>query len=581
MVLNYLAADVGGAPLPSPAPEGEEPLLSSPAPEGEESSLLSPAPEGEEPLLPSPAPEGEEPLLPSPTPEGEEPLLPSPAPEGEEPFLPSPTPEGEEPLLPSPTPEEEEPLLPPPTPEGEEPLLPSPAPKGEEPSLPSPTPEEEEPLLPSPTPEGEEPLLPSPAPKGEEPSLPSPEEEAPQRYPEPAEEGKGKVWDDGWEAVARHLVAELCPGCGEYGHTVAICPSQYREEPERPTPEWEHPRRGEPIGPEPRPPGAEQRELPLPPPPPPLPPPGAEQRELPLSPPPPQPGAEQQELPLSPTSPPLGAEQQELPLSPPPPGAEQQELPLSPQPGAEQQELSLPPPPWENSLPLLAPPAEAILSGGRTRVVFGHSLDQKQGNSVTDIYLAPVFALFVPFYCSIPRVQVTQVLGQFAITNKSLVYLVGLQLLNIIDILNRFLINIVFVFSKLLTSSSFMWIIALSGLTSGMLYHKNILKTQHVIFIPNWVAHCGSYTLEPLFSTAEPTLESAVGMGATLDIQRQQRMDRLDQQVLLSQLPQMRRNTQQQVARLMEMGFSRVDALEALRASNNDINIATNFLLHR
>lgn len=34
-----------------------------------------------------------------------------------------------------------------------------------------------------------------------------------------------------------------------------------------------------------------------------------------------------------------------------------------------------------------------------------------------------------------------------------------------------------------------------------------------------------------------------------------------------------------QVARLMEMGFSRVDAQEALRASNNDINMATNFLL--
>ncbi|XP_041115190.1 ubiquitin-associated domain-containing protein 2-like isoform X1 [Polyodon spathula] len=217
--------------------------------------------------------------------------------------------------------------------------------------------------------------------------------------------------------------------------------------------------------------------------------------------------------------------------------------------------------------------------------------------------LAPVFALFVPFYCSIPRVQVTRVLGQFAITNKSLVYLMGLQLF---------------------TSSFFMWIIALSGLTSGMLYHNNVFKMQHVIFIPDWVARCGSYTLEPLFSTDEPTLESAVGMGATLDIQRQQRMDRLDQQLLLSQLPHMRRNTQQQggllnwnrffpslrqrwnanhqadprsaqntpanppqevseeqVARLMEMGFSRVDALEALRASNNDVNVATNFLLQR
>nr|XP_014339668.1 PREDICTED: ubiquitin-associated domain-containing protein 2-like [Latimeria chalumnae] len=37
--------------------------------------------------------------------------------------------------------------------------------------------------------------------------------------------------------------------------------------------------------------------------------------------------------------------------------------------------------------------------------------------------------------------------------------------------------------------------------------------------------------------------------------------------------------SEEQVARLMEMGFSRVDALEALRASNNDLNMATNFLL--
>lgn len=41
--------------------------------------------------------------------------------------------------------------------------------------------------------------------------------------------------------------------------------------------------------------------------------------------------------------------------------------------------------------------------------------------------LGPVFALFVPFYCSIPRVQVTQVLGYFSITNKTLVYILGLQ----------------------------------------------------------------------------------------------------------------------------------------------------------
>ncbi|MGH0122117.1 UNVERIFIED_CONTAM: hypothetical protein FKN15_013036 [Acipenser sinensis] len=88
------------------------------------------------------------------------------------------------------------------------------------------------------------------------------------------------------------------------------------------------------MGPEPRPPGAEQRELSLSLPPPPLPPPGAEQREQPLPLPPPPPGAEQRELPLS------------LPPPSPPPPAEGECL------------LVPPPPPREDCLPLPPPPTE-------------------------------------------------------------------------------------------------------------------------------------------------------------------------------------------------------------------------------
>eukprot|EP00064_Thunnus_orientalis_P012255 superscaffoldBa00001858_g12289 len=223
--------------------------------------------------------------------------------------------------------------------------------------------------------------------------------------------------------------------------------------------------------------------------------------------------------------------------------------------------------------------------------------------------LAPVFSLFVPFYLSIPTMPVTQVLGQIHITNKSLVYIVGLQLL---------------------TSSPFMWLLALSGLISGGLYHSDVLRLQKLLFVPAWVSRIGRYILEPIFSSSQPTSETPLGMGATLDIQRQQRMDMLDQQLLLAQYNEARRNTRQQpqagllqwtrlfpslrhrgqnrhpvqprpqaqtqpstqpplldnspvaeeqVAMLVEMGFSRIDALEALRASNNDINMATNFLL--
>uniref|UniRef100_A0A3Q3K1H9 UBA domain-containing protein n=1 Tax=Monopterus albus TaxID=43700 RepID=A0A3Q3K1H9_MONAL len=202
--------------------------------------------------------------------------------------------------------------------------------------------------------------------------------------------------------------------------------------------------------------------------------------------------------------------------------------------------------------------------------------------------LTPVFSLFVPFYLSIPRMPVTQILGQIHVTNKSLVYVVGLQLL---------------------TSSPFMWLLALSGLISGGLYHSNVLRLQKFLFVPAWVSRIGRYILEPLFSSSQPSSETPLGMGATLDIQRQQRMDLLDQQLLLAQYSEARTNTRHQpqagllqwtrlfpsfrhrgqnrpqmqpwpqVARLVEMGFSRIDALEALRASNNDINMATNFLL--
>ncbi|MEQ2170056.1 hypothetical protein GOODEAATRI_031360, partial [Goodea atripinnis] len=78
--------------------------------------------------------------------------------------------------------------------------------------------------------------------------------------------------------------------------------------------------------------------------------------------------------------------------------------------------------------------------------------------------LAPVFSLFVPFYQSIPRMPVTQVLGHIHITNKTLVYIVGLQI-------------------------------------SGGLYHSNVLWLQKILFVPAWASGVVKYILEPLFSS--------------------------------------------------------------------------------
>ncbi|KAM7111354.1 ubiquitin-associated domain-containing protein 2 isoform 10-T11 [Molossus nigricans] len=133
------------------------------------------------------------------------------------------------------------------------------------------------------------------------------------------------------------------------------------------------------------------------------------------------------------------------------------------------------------------------------------------------ISLAPVFALFVPFYCSIPRVQVAHILGPLSVTNKTLIYILGLQLF---------------------TSGSYIWIVAISGL-GGMINWNRLFPPLRQRQNINYQDGRRS---EP---QASPPLEVS----------------------------------EEQVARLMEMGFSRGDALEALRASNNDLNVATNILL--
>ncbi|KTF91642.1 hypothetical protein cypCar_00000414 [Cyprinus carpio] len=75
----------------------------------------------------------------------------------------------------------------------------------------------------------------------------------------------------------------------------------------------------------------------------------------------------------------------------------------------------------------------------------------------------------------------------------------------------------------LLTSNAYMWVVVCSGLIAGVLYYSNKLAVQKFLRVPG----CGSVLLEPVFSDSEPTAEAPLGMGATLDIQRQQRMDML------------------------------------------------------
>lgn len=77
-----------------------------------------------------------------------------------------------------------------------------------------------------------------------------------------------------------------------------------------------------------------------------------------------------------------------------------------------------------------------------------------------------------------------------------------------------------------------------------MCYSSSLLKVYRILCIPSGIAKIFARTLEPIFSSAEPSNEFGVGMGATIDIQRQQRMELLDRQILVSQVAQMRRQRQ-------------------------------------
>jgi membrane associated rhomboid family serine protease len=216
-----------------------------------------------------------------------------------------------------------------------------------------------------------------------------------------------------------------------------------------------------------------------------------------------------------------------------------------------------------------------------------------------------IFPLFVPYFCDVPRVAVTHVL-HIPVTGKSLNYVIGLQMAS---------------------GSPESLLLALCGIISGVLYRKNFLLIQWVMTVPAFLGRLCDTTLARLVETAAPT-DVDLPMGATLEIQRQQQIERLEQQMAWAQFqPAQQHNfggfglfgnrnmnaingniqlnnilngnipaqaapnanippvapvvtpAEDQVQRLVEMGFTRESVLQALRVTNNDSNLATNILL--
>ncbi|KAL8588268.1 hypothetical protein ACOMHN_008571 [Nucella lapillus] len=167
----------------------------------------------------------------------------------------------------------------------------------------------------------------------------------------------------------------------------------------------------------------------------------------------------------------------------------------------------------------------------------------------------------------------------------------------------------------------------LHGQTAGLLWQQNFLKIQSLVFVPRFV----SRTFDGLFgrwlrSGRPRTLDSP--LGATLELQRQERLERLEEQMLESalrgssalgtegamdrRLPQpsnladgpgifgnflrnagiQRRSSgmqhsagddatvsEDQVQQLIEMGFNDNNVRRALQLADNDISRATAVLL--
>ncbi|XP_054168501.1 ubiquitin-associated domain-containing protein 2-like [Oppia nitens] len=199
-----------------------------------------------------------------------------------------------------------------------------------------------------------------------------------------------------------------------------------------------------------------------------------------------------------------------------------------------------------------------------------------------------IFALLVNYYIDIPALKTTQVLG-LPINTKTLTYILGFQ--------------------TMITSTNSM-ICGISGIIAGLICRYNVCKVCNYIKIPKSIASFVAKWLGPIV-VSSPPIESPIQMGATAEIQRQQQIEIVEQQMLLSSFTNInQRNNLNQtnntrfnnlnaqtsslspdsesisspdnlhVTALVDMGFDRQHVVRALQRSNNDINLATNLLLN-
>ncbi|XP_033730677.1 ubiquitin-associated domain-containing protein 2-like [Pecten maximus] len=210
-----------------------------------------------------------------------------------------------------------------------------------------------------------------------------------------------------------------------------------------------------------------------------------------------------------------------------------------------------------------------------------------------------VYPLFIPYHFDIPRVALGHILG-VPVTGKSFQYFLGLQLAS---------------------GSAESVIVAVCGLFCGILWRNNFLKLQTALTIPKFVASVSHSILGRILESKVPPGDTTP-MGATLELQRQEQMENLEQQMIWQAVQQQQQGqnpnvaqnlvngpglfgnqidigglrnrlniggdnppgqaepiSEENVQHLLDMGFGADRVREALQASNNNVSAATNILL--
>ncbi|KAK1318117.1 hypothetical protein QJS10_CPB04g00483 [Acorus calamus] len=163
-----------------------------------------------------------------------------------------------------------------------------------------------------------------------------------------------------------------------------------------------------------------------------------------------------------------------------------------------------------------------------------------------------VFASFVPFYFDIPVTSRFHILGGF-FSNKSLVYLAGLQLL--------------------LSSWKQSLLPSICGILAGSIYRMNLLGIRRMKFADS----IASFFSKLMWSSAGASPRSSGGNFVRNVPSYGGRQ--VERNYPLTPLASVAEPPEASITTLVSMGFDRNSARQALMQARNDISTATNILL--